>query len=109
MKWPGFLNLRGIGGQIAALVVASIIALHTIITAAFLFHRPDQPGPANDVGPSQLIAVARLLGTAPASERPRLMSDIARAFPYLDIRDISGASVPSAGALDTPHLHGMHR
>jgi len=67
MKWPGFLNLRGIGGQIAALVVVSIVALHTIITAAFLLHRPDQPGPANDVGPNQLTTVARLLGTAAAS------------------------------------------
>jgi len=109
MKWPGFLNLRGIGGQIAALVVVSIVALHAIITAAFLFHRPDQPGPANDGGPGQLTTIARLLGTAPASERPRLMSDIARAFPYLDIRDVSPASVPSVGAADTPRLHGMHR
>jgi signal transduction histidine kinase len=108
MKWPGFLNLRGIGGQIAALVVVSIVALHTIITAAFLFHRPDQPGPANDVGPSQLTTVARLLGTATVSERPRLMTDIARAFPYLDIRDDSGASVPAVSDTDAPHLR-MHR
>jgi len=109
MKWPGFLNLRGIGGQIAALVVVSIVALHTIITAAFLFHRPDEPGPANDVGPNQLTTVARLLGTAAASERPRLMTDIARAFPYLDIRDVSGASVPAVSDPAAPHLRGMHR
>jgi signal transduction histidine kinase len=109
MKWPGFLNLRGIGGQIAALVVVSIVALHTIITAAFLLHRSDQPGPANDVGPNQLTTVARLLGTAAVSERPRLMTDIAHAFPYLDIRDVSGASVPAVGAPDAPHLRGMHR
>ena len=109
MKWPSFLNLRGIGGQIAALVVVSIVALHTIITAAFLLHRPDQLGPAIDVGPSQLTTVARLLGTATASERPRLMADIAHAFPYLDIRDVSGASVPAVSEPDAPHLRGMHR
>jgi signal transduction histidine kinase len=109
MKWPGFLNLRGIGGQIAALVVVSIVALHTIITAAFLFHRPDQPGPANDLGPNQLATVARLLGTAAASERPRLMSDVAQAFPYLDIRDVPAASMPAVSDSDTPHLHGIQR
>jgi hypothetical protein len=31
----GLLNLRGISGQIAALVVVSIAALHLIITASF--------------------------------------------------------------------------
>jgi hypothetical protein len=41
MKLIGFLNLTGISGQIAALVVASIIAIHLILTAAFLVHRPD--------------------------------------------------------------------
>ena len=109
VKWPGFLNLRGIGGQIAALVVVSIVALHTIITAAFLFHRPDQPGAANDVGPSQLTTVARLLGTAAASDRPRLLADIARAFPYLDIQDAPPDSVPVIGELAAPHWRGLHR
>ena len=45
MKLLSFLNLRGIGGQIAALVVVSILTLHLIITMLFLLHRPDQPGP----------------------------------------------------------------
>jgi hypothetical protein len=36
MKLLGFLNLRGISGQIAALVATSIIAIHLIITATFL-------------------------------------------------------------------------
>jgi signal transduction histidine kinase len=109
MKWPGFLNLRGIGGQIAALVVASIVALHTIITAAFLFHRLDLPDPGNDAGPNQVTTVARLLGTAAASERPRLMTDIARAFPYLDIRDVSPASVPAVSDPDTPDWRMQRR
>ena len=45
MKRFGFLNLKGIGGQIAALVLASIIALHAIITVAFLITRPDRHDP----------------------------------------------------------------
>ena len=43
MKLLRFLNLRGISGQIAALVVASIVTIHLIITTAFYFHRPGQP------------------------------------------------------------------
>ena len=89
MKLFGFLNLRGISGQIAALVVVSIVALHLIITASFLIHRPDQPDPSFDRGHAQLAAAAQLLSAAPASERPRLLADIARAFPMLGIESLA--------------------
>jgi signal transduction histidine kinase len=92
MKRLGFLNLRGISGQITLLVVASIIAIHLIITAIFLIHRPDQIDPSVDRGHSQLAASVQLLGAAPVSERPRVRADIARAFPQLDIQDL--AAVP---------------
>ena len=85
MKLSGLLNLRGISGQIAALVVVSIAALHLIITASFLLHRPDQPDPASDRGHGHLAAAVQLLRAAPASERSRLSADIARAFPQLGI------------------------
>ena len=109
MKWPGFLNLRGIGGQIAALVVVSIVALHAIITAAFLIHRPDQLAPPGDVSPTQLATVARLLGEASGSERPRLLADIARAFPHFEIRDLAAAAAPLASEPEAPHLGGLNR
>jgi len=108
MKWPAFLNLRGIGGQIAALVVVSIVALHAIVTATFLLHRPDQFGPPGDVSPIQLATLARLLGEAPASERPQLLADVARVFPMFEIRELSGAAAPAAEP-DTPHLYGLSR
>ena len=94
MKFFGFLNLRGISGQIAALVVASVVTLHLIITASFLIHRPDQPDPSFDRGHAQLAAAAQLLGAAPAPERPRLMGDIARAFPLLGIESIAPTESP---------------
>ena len=87
MKLSGFLNLRGISGQIAALVIASIAAIHLIITASFLINRPDRPDPSNDRGHAQLATAVQLLGTAAASDRPRLLADIARAFPKLEIED----------------------
>jgi hypothetical protein len=76
MKLPGLLNLKTIGGQIAALVVASIITIHLILTATFLVYRPDQA--AIERGNGQLAAVLQLLDGAPAAGRPRLFADIAR-------------------------------
>ncbi|WP_092510631.1 ATP-binding protein [Afipia sp. GAS231] len=108
MKFFGFLNLRGISGQIAALVVASIVALHLIITASFLIHRPDQPDSSFDRGHSQLAASAHLLGAAAAPDRPRLMGDIARAFPLLGIASLAPGT-PVAAEPDGINLRGLHR
>ena len=74
MKVLGFLNLRRISGQIAALVVASIVMLHLIITAVFLMERRDPPDPFMHDGNAHLAAAVQLLGTAPASERPHLIA-----------------------------------
>jgi signal transduction histidine kinase len=109
MKRLGFLNLRGISGQIAALVVASIIAIHLILTVTFLIHRPDQPDPSIDRGHALLVASVQLLGVAPAAERPRLFADIARAFPQLDIESLPPGPAVAANEADGPHLHGLRR
>ena len=109
MKLFGFLNLRGISGQIAALVVASIVAIHLIITATFLIHRPDQLDPPIAHRHSQLAAVAQLLGAAPPAGRPRLLADIARAFPQLDIESLPPGSAPVANETDGPSLRSLHR
>ncbi|HVX77798.1 MAG TPA: ATP-binding protein [Bradyrhizobium sp.] len=99
MKRLGFLNLRGISGQITWLVVASILAIHLIITTIFLIHRPDQVDPSVDRDHSQLAVSVQLLGAAPANERPQLIADIARTFPQLDIHDL--AALPT-GAVENP-------
>jgi len=105
MKFFGFLNLRGISGQIAALVVVSVVALHLIITASFLIQRPDQPDPSFDRGHAQLAAAAQLLSATPVPERPRLMGDIARAFPMLGIESLArnvGEVIGVFGDLEIP-------
>jgi signal transduction histidine kinase len=109
MKLFGFLNLKGISGQIAALVVTSIIAIHLILTATFLIHRPDQLDLSIDHGHSQLAAAAQLLGAAPAAGRPRLFDDIARAFPQLDIATLPDGPAPAAMEADGHALHSLHR
>src|SRR5438094_9411225 len=100
-------NLRAISGQIAALVVVSIAALHLIITASFLLHRPDQPEPSS--GHGQLATAVHLLGAAQASERPRLSADIARAFPQLGIEILPAGPESSSGESDKFNQHGLER
>jgi signal transduction histidine kinase len=109
MKLLGFLNLRGISGQIAALVVASIIAIHLIITATFLIHPPDQFDPPFEHGHSQLVPVLQLLGAAPAAGRPALFADIARAFPQLDVKSLPAGPAPAVDELDSFNLRSLHR
>jgi signal transduction histidine kinase len=113
IKFLGFLNLKGISGQIAALVVASIVAIHLILTAAFLIHRPDQSEPPPDHTHGQLAATVQLLAAAPAAERPRLFDDIAQAFPQLEIRSLNNSLAPDAapapGEPEGRDLHDLHR
>jgi signal transduction histidine kinase len=109
MKLIGFLNLRGISGQIAALVVASIIAIHLVLTATFLVYRPGEFDPSIDRGHAQLAAAVQLLGAAPATERPRLIADIARAFPQLDIESIPPGTGRAADETDGLDLRSLHR
>lgn len=107
MKPLGFFHLKGIGGQIAALVLASTVALHLVVTTAFLIGRPDRPDGPPD-GAHRLTDAALLLGAAEPGERPRLVADLARAFPSLGIEMLApGTAVVETG--DGPHLHGMRR
>ena len=106
MKLSGLLNLRGISGQIAALVIVSIAALHLVITAAFLMHRPEPP---TDGRQDELVAAIKLLGTAPPSRRPLLSADIARAFPQLDVENLAPGPPPSTDEPRGFDLHGPHR
>ena len=111
MKRFGFLNLKGIGGQIAALVLASIIALHAIITVAFLITRPDRHDPFGPGEPHQLEIAAKLLGTAPPEERPRLINDLGRAYPDLGLESLPAQTIPASiephGAIDHGFLRGL--
>ncbi|MGJ4887662.1 ATP-binding protein [Bradyrhizobium sp. HKCCYLR20261] len=86
----GFLNLKGIRGQITALVAISIVTLHAIITASFLIYRADQPENENEAGPFQLATVVHVLGRAEASDRAHLISDITRAYPEFDLKPYAG-------------------
>ncbi|OPY94972.1 two-component sensor histidine kinase [Bradyrhizobium sacchari] len=108
MKPFGFFHLRGIGGQIAALVLASTVALHLVVTIAFLVSRPDRAETPPD-GAHQLTDAALLLGSAEPAERPRLIADLARAFPKLGIEMFAPGTAEVVEGSDNQHLRGMRR
>jgi len=109
MKFLGFLNLKRISGQIAALVVASILALHVIITASFLINRPDRSDPFMDGGHAELAAAVQILGAAPPSERPNLVADAARAFPELDIQNLAPGPAATASEPQDRDVQDLNR
>ncbi|WP_439922790.1 ATP-binding protein [Nitrobacter sp. JJSN] len=109
MRFPRLLNLRGISGQIAALVVASIVALHLIVTAIFWLHRPDAPDLLVDRGHGLFIAAIQLLGTATPADRPRLMADISRTFPQLDIHALPPDTDATAAEADSRAFRSLRR
>lgn len=106
MKFPGLLNR--ISGQIAALVVVSVVALHLIIGTIFWALRPEPPEAGIDRGHGQFIAAIQLLGTTGITERPRVLADIERAFPQLDIRQLAPGT-PEAREPDNHELHHLRR
>ncbi|MBR0718756.1 ATP-binding protein [Bradyrhizobium liaoningense] len=108
MRLFGFFHLKGIGGQIAALVVASIVALHLILTLSFLISRPDRADPPPDSA-HQLANAALLLGSADAGERTRLIADVRRAFQNLEIEELAPGAAPVIEETEGQHLHGIRR
>lgn len=108
MRPFGFFHLKGIGGQIAALVLASTVALHLVVTTAFLISRPDRPDAPPDGAP-QLMDAALLLGSAEPDDRPRLTADLARAFPKLNIETHAPGTATVVEDSESQHLHGLRR
>jgi signal transduction histidine kinase len=108
MRLSRFLNLGGIGGQIVALVIVSIVTLHLITAAIFFGYRLDRPSPPPGDGHGQLFTAVQLLGATPAAERPRLLSQIAQAFPRMGIEPLAPALVPPANGVEHSGPHGPH-
>jgi signal transduction histidine kinase len=104
----GILNLRRIGGQIAALVVVSILAIHLLLTGLFMLHRPDDQE-AKFRGHGEVTAMILLLGATAPAERPRMIAQMAQAFPQFDIRDLDSATFTKTDPRTDPDLQNIHR
>jgi signal transduction histidine kinase len=102
MKLFHVLNLRRISGQITALVVMSIVTIHVMISLIFMMTRPE-PNQQFDHGHGELVALVRLLGTAPAAERTALLATMREAFPQFDIKTLPpGTPIVTDDAPDYP-------
>jgi signal transduction histidine kinase len=80
-----------------------------ILTCLFLLSRPEQPDPSIDRGHAQFAASVLLLGAAAPADRPRLMADLARAFPKLDVQPLPAGPVPKVSEPESLDLRGLHR
>ncbi|MCP3387463.1 ATP-binding protein [Bradyrhizobium sp. CCGB12] len=103
-----FFHLKSIGGQIAALVVASIVALHLILTASFLISRPDRAEPPPDSA-HQLADAVLLLNGADAAERPRILANITRAFPKAGIEVLAPGAATIGTEGEAQHVRNVRR
>lgn len=83
-----FLFLDRIGGQIAILILASLLAIHAIITASILLSHPGRWIPPDD--DAALVALARVVAASPPAKRAPLLADFARAFPDMGIATAAG-------------------
>jgi signal transduction histidine kinase len=86
MTFGRSLFVNRIGGQMAFLILISLLAIHAIITAGFfLSHRGEPWGPPYE-GPAQFVTVVRLVAATSPAERAHLLAVAAQAFPHLEIR-----------------------
>lgn len=105
-----FLNLKRISGQITALVLASIVALHLIVTTVFLLHQPDPQSRHESpfLGSRDLAGVAvHLLGAATQSQRANLIAIFSRSDPQLEIRELPREFVPPPERTARGDLRGL--
>jgi signal transduction histidine kinase len=97
------LNLRRISGQITALVVMSIVAIHIVLSLLFTLMRPDANDAQRDRGHGELIAIVRLLSSTAAADRPELLTKLTKAFPHFDIQPVApGAAISTDNGPDYP-------
>jgi signal transduction histidine kinase len=96
-----------ISSQIAVLIVVSLLAIHLIVTAAFVLARPNDHRP--DGPPGQFVPLVQLVDSTAPQDRVRVMANIARTFPYLDMTLVPPNSANVTLGEDAPHLGGLRR
>jgi signal transduction histidine kinase len=100
---PPALRPSRISGQIAIIIVVSLIVIHAILTIGFLLERRERGG----APPRQLGPLIQLIDGVEPRVRPRLVSDIAHALPQLDITLAPSAPAGSASASDDARIDGL--
>ncbi|WP_407120180.1 ATP-binding protein [Bradyrhizobium sp. STM 3561] len=100
----GLFSFRRISGQIAALVLVSLILIHVLIAGYFLLNRPNV---LTDRPVEQLELIARIIANTPQGERDLVLENVSRTFPALKLQlkkdaSASTAPLPERTRLPTP-------
>lgn len=82
-------SFRRISGQIAALVLVSLILIHVLITGYFLLNRPKLRA---DRPLEQFELIARIMANTPRPARGPVLESISRTFPALRLQLREGVS-----------------
>ncbi|MBR0952560.1 ATP-binding protein [Bradyrhizobium canariense] len=86
-------SFRRISGQIAALILGSLILIHVLIGGYFLLNRPMLLA---DTSIEQFELIARIIANTPQAERGPVLESISRTFPALRLRLKEGVSASTA-------------
>jgi len=82
-------SFRRISGQIAALVLVSLVLIHVLIAGYFLLNRPKL---LTDTPIEQFELIARIISNTPKAERALVLDSISRTFPALKLQLRDGVS-----------------
>ena len=95
MKLKRLHFLNRIDGQIAILVLASLVVIHAVAVAGFFLVHHFERAPAVDESPGEIVALVRLAAAAPrGAERNAVLARIARTFPNIELAP--AAAMPTA-------------
>jgi signal transduction histidine kinase len=82
-------SFRRISGQIAALILGSLILIHVLIAGYFLLN---QPKLLADTPLEQIELIVRIIADAPKAERGLVLNSVSRTFPALKLQLRDGGS-----------------
>jgi signal transduction histidine kinase len=83
-------SFRRISGQIAALILGSLILIHVLIAGYFLLN---QPKLLADTSLEQIELIVRIIANTPKAERALVLDSVSRTFPALKLQLRDAASV----------------
>jgi signal transduction histidine kinase len=81
-----FLLPNRISGQMILIIAGSMIAVHVVLTAAFLFRAFEQGEQRPPSHPGQIEMALVMLDAAAPEDRPRLAADISKKFPDIALK-----------------------
>ncbi|WP_063202653.1 ATP-binding protein [Bradyrhizobium sp. AT1] len=86
-------SFRRISGQIAALILGSLVLIHVLIAGYFLLNKPKLLA---DTPLEQIELIVRIIANTPKGERALVLDSVSRTFPALKLQLRDGASASAA-------------